>query len=221
MAQWSLFCWMWNDGDVLYGLDRPRAEARSALLQYLAHCRDEDGNRVQIIEPQRITDQRIFIQNQLTDATVDVLALNGHPRPKYIKPKKSTVPDVERAKGYQNFLKNHPKFNMNRPLPEGDVMTKAGRAWKRTSKAGLEYQAKQRGGRVHFIIDDLDWDQIATKDAQFGRSVTSSEIRWLYRQRNDPQVTRNVIYWKDGKVSQSPWQLAPDAFAQYHPSSEA
>ncbi|EPV4652322.1 hypothetical protein ACV4SV_004691, partial [Escherichia coli] len=71
--------------------------------------------------------------------------------------------------------------------------------FKKTSKCGLEYQLLVLKKRVHFFIDGLDLLSVASKTDGHGRSVTASELRWLYRHRYMPDVRKNLIFWKNYK----------------------
>ena len=71
--------------------------------------------------------------------------------------------------------------------------------FKKTSKCGLEYQLLILKNRVHFFIDGLDLSSVASKTDGHGRSVTASELRWLYRHRYMPDVRKNLVFWKNYK----------------------
>ncbi|MER2572162.1 hypothetical protein ABTY52_27280, partial [Escherichia coli] len=52
---------------------------------------------------------------------------------------------------------------------------------------------------VHFFIDGLDLSSVASKTDGHGRSVTASELRWLYRHRYMPDARKNLVFWKNYK----------------------
>ena len=58
--------------------------------------------------------------------------------------------------------------------------------WTRISVACFEQQSA-------FFIDGLDLLSVASKADGHGRSVTASELRWLYRHRHMPDVKNNII----------------------------
>ncbi len=64
--------------------------------------------------------------------------------------------------------------------------------WTRISVACFEQQSA-------FFIDGLDLLSVASKDDGHGRSVTASELRWLYRHRHMPDVKNNLTFWKNYK----------------------
>jgi insecticidal toxin complex protein TccC len=128
------------------------------------------------------------------------------------------VDEAARARAYRDFIAGHPKYNVADPanrvtqsvntnLPNAALGKR--NVWHHTSKAGLEFQLQHTDGAVHFIVGDtqtLDqFLQNATdKNSQYGTSVTSSEVRWLYRHRNTPEVRQRVHFWgPDGEIPQS------------------
>lgn len=92
-------------------------------------------------------------------------------------------------------------------------------AWIRASKAGLEFQTKTRNKRVHFILDEIAFERVIEKRPG---DITSAEIRWLYRNRGNPQVANNVVYWLGGVKVMPPWECEPisSIFSRYLPRSE-
>lgn len=64
--------------------------------------------------------------------------------------------------------------------------------WTRISVACFEQQSA-------FFIDGLDLLSVASKADGHGRSVTASELRWLYRHRHMPDVKNSITFWKNYK----------------------
>jgi hypothetical protein len=99
------------------------------------------------------------------------------------------------------------------------------KVWKRTSKAGLEFQTAVRGRVVHFLLDTFmagDGMQSAvSKGGGHGKSITAGEIRWLYRNWAKPQVSKNVRFWTVHKEELPPWEMAAyrDLWAGYVPKA--
>lgn len=99
--------------------------------------------------------------------------------------------------------------------------------WKRKSKLGL-YIFTQKGRKVHFVLDMLNIDSVIHKnygsETEENRSITGAELRWLYRNRDNPQVYKNVQFWYQGKECSPPWlEGAPKyqkAWKHYHPRTK-
>lgn len=91
-------------------------------------------------------------------------------------------------------------------------------AWMRTSKAGLAFQLSEGKGRVHFLLDGIDYQRVVNK---MPGDITSSELRWLYRHRQEPAVMSNVIFWLEGQRVMAPWETSEGQhiFASYIPKS--
>lgn len=127
---------------------------------------------------------------------------------------------------------------------------------KRKCKGGLEWVLREkRAGKIHFLLNGIDMGKVATKEydgpgtkddppnkapADIGwqdkqRSITGSELRWIYRNRADPAVQKGVQFWlAEEKLSLDeplpepttpPWtgthpQKWREAFASYQPTKE-
>lgn len=71
--------------------------------------------------------------------------------------------------------------------------------------------------RVHFFIDGLDLLSVANKTEGHGRSVTASELRWLYRHRYLPDVQDNLIFWKNYKKVSLEYVFSLPLWSAYRP----
>ena len=98
--------------------------------------------------------------------------------------------------------------------------------WKRTSKAGLEYQTTVRQRTVHFLLDTFlnpgAMQAVVNKNTgNHGRSITSGELRWIYRNWGNPLVKANTSFWTRAGSHEAPWELpAYSALWQtYQPSN--
>lgn len=91
--------------------------------------------------------------------------------------------------------------------------------WRAKSKFGMEWTIKnQQGGHIHFMLDTIDMGAVVTKTHEFispddksilacdrprgkapdsdkERTITHSELRWIYRNRNNPLVQARVQFW--------------------------
>lgn len=90
---------------------------------------------------------------------------------------------------------------------------------KKTSKCGLEYQLLVLKKRLHFFIDGLDLLSVACKTEGHGRSVTASELRWLYRHRHMPDVQHNLIFWMNYKKVSQEYVFSLPLWQAYSPKT--
>lgn len=247
-------------GDILYGLDAPR----DAVCRAIRKSMKEKGLFFKILCFGRKR-QDIIIQNQLTNSVVNVSKISHQlhaPGEFYssdwkIRLRGEATADPKRAIQFKHFLRNHPKWNLEKGITPDQIRSVhqaqyihwgktveldisrlknakirklapknsesnldiAKEAWTRTSKAGLEFQTKSRNKRIHFILDEIAFDRVIEKKPG---DITSAEIRWLYRNRNNPQVANNVVYWLDGVKVMPPWECEPigSIFSRYLPRSE-
>jgi insecticidal toxin complex protein TccC len=85
----------------------------------------------------------------------------------------------------------------------------------RASKAGLSTILKSDSSAVvHFMLDDLDMDQVVMKTQP---SATSSELRYLYRNRE--KLLGKVLFYKGGQLVDAPWRTDRAGWARYKPGN--
>lgn len=224
MSAWDTLAASFRDGDILYGLDQGRGAAKTAIKNFRAEVVGE----IVVFKFIRMTRhyERIIIQNDITNAVFDALEPKkpGLRSDKQIKATASVKSDPKRALEFRDFARDHPKYSVAAySTPQsGDptaVMDNAKSAWLKTSKAGLEFQAKRRKGfHIHFILDGLDFDRALRQDTLRGQTaqtrvhdpldITSGEIRWLFRHRNDPDVRQSAVFWRNGVKTSPPWEMA-------------
>ncbi|EJW20245.1 toxin [Paenibacillus alvei] len=89
--------------------------------------------------------------------------------------------------------------------------------WKRGSKLGLEIAATNQRTKIHFVLDNLNIEQVVTKEGSGGQSITASELRYIYRNR-DRLEGRVIFYRNNERLDQAPWQENPGLWSQYQPS---
>ncbi|WP_313712712.1 RHS repeat-associated core domain-containing protein [Pseudomonas sp.] len=211
---------LFEDGHVLYGL---RGSIFSAM-------RKLDATQSRTPEGSGGTGDRmnIFYQGQITDGVWD-----GELWPtKYSSDTdiKALFNDFERVLAFKRFLQAHPKYNVREQRAAKQLKRNYSKAirqglWNKTSKAGLEYQLLERKAPVHFLMDNLNKEDIAAKRGLAGKSVTASELRWLYRHREVPEVRENLFFHREGKkishaeVFGSPEWQAYSPKRQYRQSS--
>lgn len=225
---WELLAEVFKDGDILYGLDRHRGAAKAAILARRSKV-DKRVVRFCFIGT-TMTFERIVIQNDITNSVFNP-AKPGLLSDKEISEKAAVKSDPQRAIGFRNFVAQHPKYGLSsyQPSNSNDRATYEAHmraAWLKTSKAGLEFQAKHGNGyKIHFILDGLDYPRVLAQDkvrATFAITkmhspldITSGEVRWLFRNRIDPDVAKAVIFWRDSQQVSPPWVSHPRDFANF------
>ncbi len=206
-----------RSGDIVYGLDGPRNTAINAILS--------QGFKRQVkyrtmhfgcIPGKEQTRAVVLIQNDITNSVWDAQSPNQYSSNKAIG---KTLQDSQRGQQFKAFLSNHPRYNVAQNNTIGTHgMVAATQSWQRTSKAGLEFQTRLRGGKVHFVVELIidSLDQVATK-TKYGTSITSAELRWLFRHRGLTAVRDNVHFWlPDGEISHDAL-FGRDEWNQYNP----
>lgn len=84
---------------------------------------------------------------------------------------------------------------------------------KRLSKAAIYMAKDELGPSIHFLLDGIDQSAVVSKKGDHGASVTSSELRYLFRNRGAAQVK----YYKNEKAVPAPWASAPWKWSKYRP----
>ncbi|PFN47088.1 RHS repeat-associated core domain-containing protein [Bacillus thuringiensis] len=90
--------------------------------------------------------------------------------------------------------------------------------WKRGSKIGLEIAAAtgETGPHIHFVLDGLNIESVVSKSGEHGKSVTASELRYVYR--NKERLAGRVSYYRDMEKTEMPWETSPDLWGKYTPT---
>lgn len=145
---------------------------------------------------------------------------------------------------FLDFVAEHPRFNPELSAEHTDWNQR----FKRTSKAGLQFAIKEKGYNVHFVVPkDMDFHQVVREagshpqhatakyeayyqDGKGGETgpieekrITHSELRWLFRHKDDPDVAKNVQFWHfDSKKGGDglepvppPWVSDPEPWDEY------
>lgn len=125
---------------------------------------------------------------------------------------------------FAEWLGQHKKYSRsagsavyNKPLAD------CWRHWREKSKGGIEWQTKVRKKNVHFCLDRMtdpliqhaittktfgDQDSDPTVKVAWdkkNRAITNAELRWIYRNRKDPDVNARVQCWENLKPCPPPW----------------
>jgi insecticidal toxin complex protein TccC len=207
-----------RDGDIIYGLDGPRNQAIQAVISAGFHRQITYRKTILGCFPgATVTQVVVMIQNDITNAVWDPQSPNRYASDKAIG---KTLEDGGRGHGFKTFLANHPSYNVaqnNRVAV--DPVNGPVEAWRRTSKGGLEYQVRVRGDKVHFVVDlIIDTLTMVASKQKHGLSITSAELRWLFRHRGLPEVQRNVRFWLADREVTHDELFARAEWDEYHPT---
>lgn len=92
---------------------------------------------------------------------------------------------------------------------------------RRKCKGGLYWATMIAQKHVHFILDGIDMEAVVKKATQGdnpdsdgdealgiekNRTITGSELRWIYRNRDLEPVQQHVQFWFNGKQCPPPWE---------------
>lgn len=184
--------------DVVYGLDRPRKELKNRLV----------GENLEEF-------QLGMYQNDLTNAVWDVsnptkrflvkeIRENALKKFPYLRYNSEFLKHfVERTNRFNQFLeekaRQNERYNVWREFSQEEKSNLNNafiERWKRTSKAGLDYQFHRDGEHsVYFSLGNLTPQSVIKgngENTETNKSITSAEVRWLYRHRDQPKV-RNQL----------------------------
>ncbi|MFP1527043.1 hypothetical protein ACLB1R_01110 [Escherichia coli] len=101
-----------------------------------------------------------------------------------------------RSVGFLNYISMHDRYNVS-VLFISNTFKNRVNVFKKQASVDLNISCLYFRKKVHFFIDGLDLSSVASKTNGHGRSVTASELRWLYRHRYMPDVRNNLIFWKN------------------------
>lgn len=98
--------------------------------------------------------------------------------------------------------------------------------WKRGSKLGIEMAANNGKTKIHFVLDGLNIEQIVHKEkdpdpkkAGLGESITASELRYAYRNRE--RLAGRIHFYENGEETIAPWEKNSELWQQYIPKNKS
>lgn len=215
-------------GDLIYGLHSERVKYMGGVIEliYTNH-----------------PSAPFVIMNQYTDRIADITEaatrkanplLSRSELEKVIAPPTKLQELVENGrnhplwKSYFSIQSTHKKFNINEiyqdvkdhpnktPYHIWDTTSIAPKLlWKRSSKLGIEMAASDAGNKIHFVLDGLDYSAILSKQGYEGQSVTSSELRYVYRNRL--RLNEKIHFYEKGEEVPAPWVSNPTQWKAYTP----
>ena len=189
---------------IVYGLNGPRRNFVTAIEK---QGLPSEQSFLDKLARKQETKKSIIMQNDITNVLWDgLLTPSKYTNDAEIREK---LYDADRAIGFKEFLAQHEKYNVAKlpgsQVPDKEYVTlEEGKereanqrsGWRKTSKGGLEYQLVHLQKPLYFAVDDLidNIDVVASKKGPDGESVTSTELRWLYRHKDMPEVQENLKF---------------------------
>lgn len=189
-------------GDVIYGLAKPRGKALKALKAagHKRHVTGAAGRIQRLLFGQPKT--HVTIQNDLTNSVWRLEDPSAYASDFKIRKR---ITDPGRGIRFKRFLAGHPRYNVaSTSQSKRGLLTfpEMKNLWRKTSKAGLEFQVTSNYGAVHFVVEKIiDSIDVVISKRGWGKSITSSELRWLYRHKDTEAVRNRVRFWnQDGEL---------------------
>lgn len=151
---------------------------------------------------------------------------------------KNFLSDNEIHPKYGRYMRHIRAFNNDEEyFAENTSALKQNDAWRAKSKFGMEWTISQQRGHIHFVLDEIDIGAVVTKTHRYEengqvlaqdlprgkstsgeskeRTITHSELRWIYRNRNNPLVQAQVQFWltTGGRLTPcvAPWENSSKA----------
>jgi len=77
--------------------------------------------------------------------------------------------------------------------------------WKRGSKLGIQSIINEGNAHLHFVLDGIDIGAVARKEGgnKGGKSITASELRYLYRHREE--IGERAHFYRNNIEVEAPW----------------
>lgn len=209
-----------DSGDIVYGLGGARKIYRhnfrigcfdffnfdpmrgGATIDQYALCKTEIDYRAEHFPTFRVPDKNREFQEFVGRHQKEKYRSLLDARPTYVQIAGSDIPGIEFS---NQFLR-------------------------RKCKAGLDWSTSlAANNHVHFLLDFIDCQAIVDKrsvgNSMNERSVTGSELRWIYRNRDNPNVQNGIQFWFEFKAVSPPWFVpsggSSSYWSMYVPRAEA
>ncbi|EOB3073892.1 type III secretion system effector EspK [Escherichia coli] len=185
-----------REGDIVYGLSSPREKL---------------VNSIKLVND--FSKKDIITQNTLTNAVWDPRTPRKYKQDPLIK---RALNEHERGIKFKQHLKSHNNYNVT--MAHLCVYNRD-KLWAKTSKAGLEFQTLTRNKTVIFCADEIvnSLKLIANKSDGYGQSITASELRWIYRNKDNDQIMKNIKFYLRGKEIPAEKILGAPEWKDYKP----
>jgi hypothetical protein len=163
--------------------------------------------------------RKIFIDRVKSNLLLSTFTIDAYePNAARLMPERG-APRFQRA--FTEFLRNHKRYQY--ALQENFTPLNQDRAVYRKCKGGLAWATTtDLVPHVHFILDGVNMTHVVEKiPTSTGLdSFTSSELRWIYRNRKNHNVISTIQFWSQSHAVRPPWEHAPSVWKSYEPRSE-
>lgn len=209
----------YKPGDMFYGLAGPRHVMMERALggDITEHRERHEGDRTvagtkQAIYLDTLNNQFLGTDQWRGNRNIDVMSLTSKQKEQYNSYQGELPNEDPQVKGFREFLENHKKYDPRQTPGADQDYTRIGRA----CKGGIEYTTKN-GNDVHFVLDKFDPKYLLEdlRKPNEERGVTGKEMKYLYRNKKKKNIQNNVKFWKDGALTQAPWETDPEPWKQY------
>ncbi|MBD9355908.1 hypothetical protein [Methylomonas albis] len=217
---------VYDEGDLVYGLGKPRGRLMSEKFKL-------SGPNIRTVDQSTINnyattgDEQSAYESKLQYA-------QGWDDKKQASARKN-------IENFNSALKDHGKYGtaVGWETKEKGLLRDAqeNQAWRRKCKGGLYYACFVKQSHVHFCLEEMKLDEVAAKKSTNHdgdlldidstnpelkmRAITSTELRWVYRNRDHGEVQRHIQFWKfngrEWEPCDPPWITDPQPWAQYKP----
>lgn len=205
--------------DLLYGLSKPRGDYLLALDPHYTDRAVADPEHLRLQPPEKMdfiivdTYNNAFLGTEVLTGMNALLTNNKGERmldSKQIADSQNYLGKLEgeheEVGRFREFLEKNTSYDLQSICSDsrGDMVMRYGRS----CKAGLAYAATVRKGKVHFVLDGIDFKRILEDldKPRNEREITGKELRWLFRHRDDSQIKNEVLFWENGVPAKPPWE---------------
>ncbi|MCC8368355.1 hypothetical protein J8V57_19340 [Xenorhabdus sp. PB61.4] len=208
-------------GDLIYGLSQEIIKRYSTKIEFFEDAKIHYDNKdyppitiASYLIPSEIRNMNNYIKNHKDSENPECIN-----RMNFAKEQLQYI-ENEKYKKYKKNYFNHLRLNEKyRSVTESEKYTdqllgrksKGGLSWVTIGNDLLNNQNNQltRDMHVHFILDGLEMESIVNKSGQFKDSITGKELRWIFRNRQHPNVAARIQFWKNNCPTSAPWRLNP------------
>lgn len=227
-----------NPGDKLYGLrwERPQDAVKDKAGGY-ANVIDQLNNQfvgTKGVGPKGQENAQKAKEDLRVNSPHNVLPSVWKDNAEYGKESVAAKTPEQKQEGleFKQWLETHPKYSPTETQVRGEALSSPFRQFdrvKKACKAGIQYSV-ERGKKVHFILDGIDLETVINKQdystkapevkvnpvtGDSNQNITASELRYVYRNWDDPLFKNGVEFWQGGEKVDPPWEKDPVSWQRY------
>jgi len=203
-------------GDLIYGTTFDRLDYISAAekLSYTGAKVTLDRLTRQLDTALRGGDGE-YVKNKLSEEQFNLLPGSAQNFLQYAQ--KCTV-WWAKMKGIKTAYADYTKYGVAKARPDlGDRKQWSSQYMRAKCRAGIQW-VLDSGFTVRFALDSLwDADSMETiSRKETGQPWhTGSELRWVFKHRDNPKVQTGVIYYVKGAWVDAPWNVFPESWENF------